>query len=77
MPRAAVRAGGGRLLASARMGGIEVDQDGRDMALQALFPLYQSPQRTEDERDAYRAALRAALAEYGSDTAFYLLKDLG
>ncbi|MFF5225157.1 hypothetical protein [Dactylosporangium sp. NPDC000521] len=54
----------------------EVGQDGRDMALQALFPLYGAPHRTEDERDAYRAALQAALAEYGSDTAFYLLKDL-
>ncbi|MEV0562078.1 hypothetical protein [Dactylosporangium sp. NPDC050588] len=54
----------------------EMGQDGRDMALQALFPLYRAPQRTEDERDAYRAALRAALAEYGSDTAFYLLKEL-
>ncbi|WP_433088726.1 hypothetical protein ACQP1P_21430 [Dactylosporangium sp. CA-052675] len=52
----------------------EMGPDGRDMALQALFPSYRAPQRTADERDAYRAALRAALAEYGSDVASYLLE---
>ncbi|MET7401300.1 hypothetical protein ABZS66_48250 [Dactylosporangium sp. NPDC005572] len=53
-----------------------LNPDSRDLALDGLFQLYRDPQRTEDERAAYRAALQAALDEYGSDTAFYLIKEL-